>query len=80
MKRSWPNLRYCPAIGLEGLSETTKNLGIPVSESRFESGTSRLQSRSVNHSSTTFNDFSTSCAVRLEESTNRGRELKGRVC
>jgi hypothetical protein len=26
-KRSWPNSRYCPGICLEGLRETTKNLG-----------------------------------------------------
>jgi hypothetical protein len=26
-KRSWPNLRHCPGICLDGLRKTTKNLG-----------------------------------------------------
>jgi hypothetical protein len=25
-KRSWPNLRYCPLMWLEGLGKTTKDL------------------------------------------------------
>jgi hypothetical protein len=49
-------LRYYPGIRLEGLQKTTKNLnqdrGSPGP--RIEPGTSRIRSRSVNHSTTTF--------------------------
>jgi hypothetical protein len=55
-KRSLPSLRYCAGIRLERLRKTTKILNqhsrSPVP--RFEPGTSRIRSRSVDHSITTF--------------------------
>jgi hypothetical protein len=54
-KRSRPNLRYYLGIRLEELMKTTKNLN---EDSRSPGptvgpGTSRIRSRSVNHSITT---------------------------
>jgi hypothetical protein len=41
--------------GLEGLRKTTENLsGYPVTGLRFESGPSRIRSRSANHSAAMF--------------------------
>jgi hypothetical protein len=48
-KLSWPNLRYYPGVCLEGLKKSTRNLS---QDSRSESGTSRIRSRSVNDSTT----------------------------
>jgi hypothetical protein len=52
------NLRYYAGIRLEGLTRTTEILN---QNSRspppiFESGTSRIRSRTVNHSTTNFDD------------------------
>jgi hypothetical protein len=49
-------LRYYPGIRLEGLRKFTKLLGQDSRspESTFEPRTSRIRSRSVNHSTTTF--------------------------
>jgi hypothetical protein len=49
LKRSWPNLRYCPGNFLEGLRKTTH-----TSVRIFEPVTSRTQSRSANNSIVTF--------------------------
>jgi hypothetical protein len=51
-------LRYYPGIRLEGLRKTTKTLN-PDSRSRgprYEFLTSRIRKRSVNHSTTTFDN------------------------
>jgi hypothetical protein len=55
-KRPWPNLRYCHDISLEGLRKATKilNENSWLLGLRFEPGTSRIRSRSVIHSTTTF--------------------------
>jgi hypothetical protein len=53
-KRLWTNLRYYPCIRLEGLNETTKNLSQNRLYPRLEPGNSGIQSRNVNHSTTTF--------------------------
>jgi hypothetical protein len=50
----YPILRYCLGTCLERLRKTTKNLRIVVSGPRFETGTSRIRSRSVNRWTTTF--------------------------
>jgi hypothetical protein len=58
-KLSWPNFWYYPVIRLDGLRKTTKNLNqdsLPPGP-RFEPGTSRIRSRSVNHSTTTFGKY-----------------------
>jgi hypothetical protein len=57
-KRSWPNLRYCPGIYVVELRKIIKNLKPQwsVSGSRFEPGTSRIQSRIANHSDVMFGD------------------------
>jgi hypothetical protein len=57
-KWSWPNLRYYADIRLEIQTETAKILNQHSRSPgpRFESETSRTQSRSVNHSTTTFGD------------------------
>jgi hypothetical protein len=49
-------LRYYPGIRLEGLRKTTKILTLDrrLPGPRIETGTPRIRSRSVNHSTTTF--------------------------
>jgi hypothetical protein len=49
-------LRYSHGIRLEGLRKTTKNLNQDGRSPgpRFEPGTTQIQSRSVNYSTTTF--------------------------
>jgi hypothetical protein len=54
-RRSWPNLRYYPGICLEGLRKTTNNLSRDSrSQDRDLNPDLRIQSRSVNYSTTTF--------------------------
>jgi hypothetical protein len=61
-KRSWPNFkvvsRHFPG-GAEGNHEKSQSLW-PVSGPRFEPGTSRIRSRSVNHLTMTLGVFSCS--------------------
>jgi hypothetical protein len=65
-KCSWPNLKYYAGIRLEGLRKTTKNLNQDSlsPRPRFEPGSSRIRSRSANHSTTTFGALSYDEAVR----------------
>jgi hypothetical protein len=55
-KRSWHNLRYYAGIRLEGPRKTTKNFNQNSRSSgpRFETETSLIRIRSVNHPTTTF--------------------------
>jgi hypothetical protein len=54
-KRPWPNFKVYPCIRVKGLRKITKNLSAQsVMGPRFEPGTSRIRSRIVNHSITTF--------------------------
>jgi hypothetical protein len=55
-KLSWLNLRYHPGIRLEGLRKIARNLNQDsrLLGPRMESRTSRIQSRSINHKTTTF--------------------------
>ena len=46
MKRSWPHLRRCPDICLQGLKICTKNFPL-VSSLRYETGYSRISTRSA---------------------------------
>jgi hypothetical protein len=54
-KRLWTNLKYYPVVswGTEEKHETPQS-GEPMSGPRFETGTSRIGTRIVNHSTTTF--------------------------
>jgi hypothetical protein len=57
-KRSWPNLRYYSGIRLEKLRKTTKNLSqIAGIRAEIWTGTCRIRSRRVNHSTTTFDEI-----------------------
>jgi hypothetical protein len=51
-------LRYYPGIRLEGLRKTTKTLNQDSRSpgTRIECGTSRIRSRGINRSTTTFGD------------------------
>jgi hypothetical protein len=53
-KRAWTNVSYHACMCQEELRKTTKNSGYPVYRLRFEPGTFLVQSRSGNHSNTTF--------------------------
>jgi hypothetical protein len=53
-KRLWPNLRYYAGIRLQVLRETQKPVSLAGMKPRFEPGTSRIRSKSVNHLTTTF--------------------------
>jgi hypothetical protein len=54
-KRSWPNLRSISAFAWRDWGKLQRNQsGQLISRLRFESRTSRIWSRSVNHSTTTF--------------------------
>jgi hypothetical protein len=55
MKRSWPNFKVLPRHLPGGTGENQENpqSGQPVSGPRSETGTSRIRSRSVDHSATT---------------------------
>jgi hypothetical protein len=56
-RRSWPNLRYFPGICLKNEKNHEKHKwGLPVSGPRFQPGTSRIRSRSVNQSNTTLGE------------------------
>jgi hypothetical protein len=50
-KRSWPILRYCPGIRLQGLRKTMKDLNQESRSPgpRFEPGIFRIRSGSANH-------------------------------
>jgi hypothetical protein len=58
--RSWRNLRFYTSNYLEGLRETTKTQSeYAVSGPRFEPGPYRIQSRSVNHSTSMYENRNT---------------------
>jgi hypothetical protein len=55
-KRSWPNLKalFQHFVGETKENHETRHLSQTISWPRFERGTFRIRSRSVNHSTTTF--------------------------
>jgi hypothetical protein len=55
-KRSWPNFKVISRNSLGGTEENYENLnqGSRSPDPRFEPGISRIRSKSVNHSTTTF--------------------------
>jgi hypothetical protein len=55
-KRLWRVLRYYRGIRLQGLKKNTRNLSRDsrLLGPRSEAGTSRIRSRNINHSTTTF--------------------------
>jgi hypothetical protein len=65
-KRSWPNFNYYLVIRLEGLNKTTKktNQDSRSSGPRFDPRTSRIESRSFNHSTTTFGNMGWSLSTQ----------------
>jgi hypothetical protein len=67
-------LRYYPGIRLEGPRKTTKNLNQDSRSSgtRFETGTFRIRSRSVNHSTTTFDKWLLNFAYEVSLSYSLG--------
>jgi hypothetical protein len=64
-KRPWPNFKVYPCIRVKGLRKITKNLSAQsVMGPRFEPGTSRIRSKIVNQSITTFLMLLLLCSCR----------------
>jgi hypothetical protein len=75
-KWSWPNLRYYPGISLEAVRKITRNFSWSLGRD-LTPGPLKLQSRSVNHSTITFDgmELKTAWDYELAEESVKWRHL-----